>query len=66
MHTAVPLPVPCKPTPWNKGRRRRVCDGIGLRLPARRMALRDNRGNLDYRCPSALAHTLIIQLHNSV
>ena len=20
MHTAVPLPVPCKPAPWNKGR----------------------------------------------
>src|SRR4029077_16886016 len=46
--------------------RRRVCNGIGLRLSARRMALRDNRGNLDHRRLSALAHTLIMQLHNSI
>jgi hypothetical protein len=30
MHTAIPLPVPCKRAPWNKGRL------IGLRVPVDR------------------------------
>jgi hypothetical protein len=34
--------------------RRRVCDGLGLWLPPRCVALRPRRGNLDNRCASAM------------